>query len=205
MVVAVAALALFGSSVRAQAPTDAYDAALAAALGSNGVLTAPGQPCTATAPALCVVASTPPRPEDVESAARGVVVFGEGNDQGGAEVVFAVDAGGAWQQWFGFQNIIYEIVQLPGAAFVCAGGDMLNIRAGADPNSPIVGTVSDGASLQLLQFVLTQPSNFTGGTRVVGSGWYRIDTPVAGWVSSLYVSDARLPDCTVHDAQAAAP
>jgi hypothetical protein len=96
---------------------------------------------------------------------------------------------------------------LPGEMIVCAGGDGLNVRAAPSTDAPIVGTLSDLTIVTAVQFTLTQPGVQPSQTadQVVGHGWYRLSAPLAGWSSSLYLSNAEIDaysstaPCAIHD------
>lgn len=122
--------------------------------------------------------------------------------EGGGALVFAGRmADGSWRYWFGTQNAHYQLVDLPGDVLVCADGDGLNARERPDPNSPVVGFVTDLTRLRAEEFVLTEPGRTTPAL-ASGAGWYRVSvgSPAkTGWVSSRFVSDAQLKDCAVRD------
>lgn len=126
--------------------------------------------------------------------------FQEATPPGGGALVFAGRTpDGAWRFWFGTQNVFYQLVDLPGDVLVCADGDGLNVRERADASSASAGFVPDGARLRAVEFVLTAPGIAPTGR---GSGWYRVeagDLHRAGWVSSRFVTDARLQDCQIRD------
>lgn len=122
--------------------------------------------------------------------------------QGGAAAIFAGRTpAGTWDFWYGTQQGVYRLADLPGDILVCAGGDGLNIREKPDQASKVVGFAKDLTRLRADQFVLTTPGA-VGAGGASGSGWYHVTGPTpatTGWVSSQYITDARLKDCTVHD------
>lgn len=123
--------------------------------------------------------------------------------EGGSAAVFAGrTASGAWDFWYGTQQTVYRMADLPGDILVCANGDGLNIRQKPDTGSAAVGFVKDLTRLRAEEFVLTTPGGAGPGSGS-GSGWYRVtsrDPQVVGWVFSKYTTDARLKDCSVRDA-----
>lgn len=133
-----------------------------------------------------------------EQAARGIATFSVGESGpdavGGFAGILGRDPMGEWQFWFGTQNIVYQLLTLPGAMTVCADGDGLNVRALPSTDAEILATLPDLARVTAEQFTLTQAG--TQGTattdQVVGSGWYYLSDPVEGWASSLYLENAML-------------
>jgi len=199
-----AATAAPAASVRRSAQDD-WDTALTAALAVyNGVARSQGDSCTAGNPGhqTCVFAD--PTAEAVATAQRGLFTFGIGDPDGvgGAFILFGRTPDGAWDQWFGTQNIIYQPISLPGEARVCADGDGLNVRQAPSAGAPVVTLLPDGTTLTAEEFVLTQaqPYDEQGRRTGRGDGWYRVSGPADGWVNYHFISSTRLPDCSTRDA-----
>jgi Bacterial SH3 domain len=199
-----AAAAAPAASVR-QSDQGDWDAGLLAALAAyNGVARAQGDSCTAGNPGhqTCVFAD--PTAEAVATAHRGLFTFGIGDaeDAGGAFILFGRTSDGAWDQWFGTQNIIYQPISLPGEARVCADGDGLNVRQAPSVSAPVARLLPDGTTLIVEEFVLTQaqPYDEQGRRTGRGDGWYRVSGPADGWVNYHYISSTRLADCSIRDA-----
>ena len=138
-----------------------------------------------------------------EQAARGIATFGVGESGpdavGGFAGILGRDPMGEWQFWFGTQNIVYQLLILPGAMTVCADGDGLNVRALPSTDAEILATLPDLARVMAEQFTLTQPGTPPTVTsdQVIGSGWYYLSAPVEGWASSLHLENAALPSDTM--------
>ena len=123
------------------------------------------------------------------------------NESGSAAVFAGRTASGAWDFWYGTQQTVYRMADLPGDILVCANGDGLNIRESPDAGSKVVAFVKDLTRLRAEEFVLTTPGGNAPGTGS-GSGWYRVtakEPQVAGWAFSKYITDARLKDCSIQD------
>lgn len=182
-----------------QTGSSAFDQALAAELAFNpgAVAVSSGDMCPAqgnAAGATCVIPVS-----SADAAARGIAEFGVGSPLGsGATEVLGQEPSGAWQFWFGTQNVVYQLLDLPGAIIVCAGGDGLNVRSGPSTDGAAVAKLADGTQMAAEQFVLTDPGDHTTLSAGRG-GWYRISSPVQGWVYSRFISTASLGDCTWHD------
>jgi hypothetical protein len=108
---------------------------------------------------------------------------------------------GTWDLWFGTQNITYRRIELPGQMLVCADGDGANLRREWGTESDPIAVLPDHTAVTAESFVLTEP----GSVHALrpGTGWYRIGTEQhgeRGWVFSTLLSDARLGDCALRDA-----
>ena len=101
--------------------------------------------------------------------------------------------------WAG-NGLNYRQFKLPGEVLVCSGEDQLNVRSDPSSTAEIVGTLAPLTQVVVQSFVLTDagtpPLSF-------GHGWYFIDEPVRGYVSSRWLSAAEHGDCSVHTAQSA--
>jgi hypothetical protein len=179
------------AQVAGQTPDDAAATSLAAALQIFDGTDDPE--CIAGAgDTVCVrPASTP------EQAARGIATFGvSGSGPSGAGGYFGVlgrDPAGAWQFWYGTQNVSYQLLYLPGELIVCAA-DGLNVRSGPSVEAPVVGTLPDLTRVSAEQFTLTQPGTMPteSSGQVVGSGWYRLSSPIEGWASASYLTNVEV-------------
>jgi uncharacterized protein YgiM (DUF1202 family) len=69
--------------------------------------------------------------------------------------------------------------------FVCNAPEGLNVRSEPGTDADILGTLAEGTAVQIERFMLETEANDAG----IGSGWYKIASPLAGWVSSTYLSD----------------
>jgi hypothetical protein len=137
-----------------------------------------------------------------QNAQRGIAKFSISAVQGGgASEIYGKGPDGAWKYWFGTQQPIYQLLDLPGPMLVCAGGDGINIRSAASPDAQVLGQAGDGARLTAENFVLTEPGSFnSSGLPTAGrGGWYQISAPQQGWVYSRFVTDAGLGSCMWHD------
>ena len=123
--------------------------------------------------------------------------------EGGSAAIFAGRTpSGAWDLWYGTQQVEFRMADLPGDILVCASGDGLNIREKPATDSAVVAFVKDLTRLRAEEFVLTTPGGIGPGS-TSGGGWYRItakDPQVAGWIFAKYTTDARLTDCSIRDA-----
>ena len=213
MFLAVLALVVAGgrAAVHGQAPgvitqtaTEAAASSLAAAVR---IFDADPDPACAVGQAqVCLQPSSTP-----EQAALGIARFGVSGSgpegQGAFLGILGRDPDGGWQFWFGTQNTVYQLLDLPGAMTVCADGDGLNIRAAPSTDAAIVMTLPDLTGVTAVQFTLTQPGALPTATtdQVVGSGWYYLSAPVEGWASSLYLENAALertamqPPCAIRN------
>jgi hypothetical protein len=134
-------------------------------------------------------------------------VGGSGPEGQGAFLgVLGRDPAGEWRFWFGVQNVFYQRLDLPGEMVVCAP-DGLNVRSGPSTEAPIVETLADHTRVTAEQFTLTQPGTMPteSAEQVIGSGWYYLSAPIAGWSSSLYLTNAAIdadmdtPTCFIRD------
>lgn len=191
------------TEVVTQTPEQAAETSLAAAVELFNAN--PDPDCQVGQPRVCLQASSTP-----EQAARGIAQFGVGGSgpegQGAFLGVLGRDPAGAWRFWFGSQNVFYQRLDLPGETVVCAP-DGLNVRSGPSTEAAIVGTLPDFARVTAVQFTLTQPGTMPteSADQVTGAGWYRLSTPIEGWSSSLYLTNAATdadmdtPTCFIHD------
>jgi hypothetical protein len=166
----------------------------------------PDPACEVGQPRVCVHPSSTP-----EQAARGIARFGVSGSgpegQGGYLGILGRTPAGDWEFWFGTQNIVYQLLNLPGQMIVCAGGDALNVRALPSLDGAILATLPDLTHVTAEQFALTHPGVEPTATtdQLAGSGWYYLSVPVAGWASSLYLTDAEvdaqtnMPPCALRD------
>jgi len=125
------------------------------------------------------------------------------NEGGGAAVFAGKTPDGGWGFWFGTQNVVYRLVDLPGDLRVCADGGPLNVRASASTTAPVVASLKEGEVVHAEQFILTEPGDpKPGGAN--GNGWYRVtggSLPAgSAWVYSRFTSDARLGSCDIRNA-----
>jgi hypothetical protein len=121
---------------------------------------------------------------------------------GGAMEFLGQTPEGDWKFWFGTQNVTYQLTVLPGDVRVCAGGEGLNVRESPDRESESLTLLSDGATIRVDRFVLTEPGTTAPVTTAhAGFGWYHLTSPQEGWAYSKYLSAASLGDCSVHDSQ----
>ncbi|MGE0543961.1 MAG: SH3 domain-containing protein [Dehalococcoidia bacterium] len=191
-----------GAQVVGQTPDEAAATSLAAALRIFDGTDDPA--CHAgMGDQVCVRPSSTP-----EQAARGIATFGvSGSGPGGAGGFFGVlgrDPAGAWQFWYGTQNVSYQLLTLPGEMIVCAAGG-LNVRAGPSVEASVVGTLPDLTRVSAEQFTLTQPGTMPteSSDQVIGDGWYRLGGPIEGWASSHYLTNAEvdatteMPPCSI--------
>lgn len=193
-----------GAQVAVQTPEDAAATSLAAALRIFDGTDDPECRSGAGDMACVQPGSTP------EQTARGIAQFGVGGSgpegQGAFLGVLGRDPAGVWHFWFGTQNVFYQRLDLPGDMVVCAPGG-LNVRSGPSIDAPVVETLPDRARVTAEQFTLTQPGTMPteSADLVAGSGWYYLSAPVAGWSSSLYLTNAAtdvdmdIPTCFIHD------
>lgn len=211
---AAAALSLLAITGQARPAASAQTvdqpaAATAAALAATGGITladclAGGR--QAGRSTRCLDLAAVPSPAEI---GRGIAVFSlaEFANDGGAIgptnsplsaglVVMGLDGAGAWQFWFGAQQL-YQRLGLPGGVRVCADGDSANVRAAPGLDAEIVTTLADFTEATAEQFVLTQAGAFEG--LVNGFGWYRISGPAEGWVYSTLLTDAMLVGCNLRD------
>ncbi|MBI2913429.1 MAG: hypothetical protein HYY03_05865 [Chloroflexi bacterium] len=128
-------------------------------------------------------------PHPPNSGARGIALFNVFYPQGGGSLlVMGKDALGEWHYWFTTQHALTPPIYLPGDMRVCSGGPGLNARSEADVNAQKIETLADETIVRGEEFVLTEPgTQFALLEEGFGNGWYRISSPVEGWVYSPYV------------------
>ena len=124
----------------------------------------------------------------------GIAVFGVASPDGpGFMAVLGLDPSGEWKFWrAGHQD--YQLLILPGDALVCAYGSRLNVRSEPTTDAPAVGVLEDLTGARAEEFVLTVP-----GELQFGYGWFRLSSPLVGWVYSKYLTAAGWGDCALHD------
>lgn len=122
-----------------------------------------------------------------------------GDPEGGAfALLMGRTAAGEWKMWRGTQQEFFELFELPGTLRTCNGASDAPVRAAPEPAATIVGRVADKELLKAEQFVLTKPGSLSApGDRP--QGFYRVTSPVAGWIDALAVADAASGDCALHD------
>jgi hypothetical protein len=131
--------------------------------------------------------------------ARGIAVFGvsDAGQNGGFGAAFGKTSGGYWKLWFTSQNP-YQLLRLPGEMRVCGEREGVNIRSGPSADGDLVGSLPDLSMVTGEQFVLTE--SVDSGS--AGFGWFRISSPLGGWVYSKYLEAAELDaNCTIRNAQ----
>ncbi len=126
----------------------------------------------------------------------GIAVFGVASPDGpgGFVAVLGLDPAGEWKFWRAGQQD-YQLLTLPGDALVCAYGSRLNVRSAPTTDAPAVGLLEDLTGVRAEEFVLTVP-----GELQHGYGWFRLSSPLDGWVYSQYLTAALWDDCSLHDA-----
>jgi hypothetical protein len=180
--------------------TDIAEAAKAAAIRElDAIYVSPigRDPCEQNNPGqkMCIELNS-----TAEDAVHGIVRFLSGfPGGGGAAIYFGRMADGGWHYWFGTQQNVYEVTRFPADAFVCARGAGLNVREQPSTAATVVTLLKDLVVMRAEEFVLTQPGTY-GHAGPDPDGWYRISSPVQGWVNYRYVSDASLKTCEFHDA-----
>lgn len=178
-------------------PVTAADSALAAALAKyNGIARKANESCSQdNAKKQACLALT----SSAGAAERGTaaITVADAAGVGGFVAIFGRNGAGAWDLWFGTQNVSFHVWELPADMLVCADGDGLNVRKAPGSDSPIVTLLKDLATVRAEEFVLAAATN----ANVPGTGWYRISSPVEGWAHSNFLSDAKLKDCAVRDIQ----
>ena len=75
---------------------------------------------------------------------------------------------------------------------VCADGQGVNVRSGPTTGATVVKLLPDLEKVRAIGFILTQPGD---AKLEKGQGWYRISTPVEGWIRADFVTDAFLKTC----------
>ena len=191
-----------GAQVAVQTPEEAAATSLAAALRIFDGTDDPA--CVAgTGDEACVRPSSTP-----EQAARGIATFGvSGSGPDGAGGFFGIlgrDPAGAWQFWYGTQNVSYQLLSLPGDMIVCAA-EGLNVRTSPSVDAPVIGTLPDLTRITAELFTLTQPGTMPmeSSEQVIGSGWYRLSGPIEGWASANYLTNVEvdattdMPPCSI--------
>jgi hypothetical protein len=139
---------------------------------------------------------------DDSTATAGMAVFGVQypNTAETREVLGRV-SDGSWQPWFRAQNVIYQLISLPGAMRVCAEGNLVDVRAGPTQSARTLDVLTDGTPLMADGFLLAQAGSFSTNAPPPGDiGWYHLTAPLQGWISSRMISDASLGTCSWHDA-----
>ncbi len=128
---------------------------------------------------------------------RGIAVFGVASPDGpgGFAGVLGRDPAGEWKFWRAGQQD-YQLLTLPGDALVCAYGSRLNVRSEPTTDAPAVGVMEDLTAVRAEEFVLTEQ----GSDLQQGHGWFRLSSPLDGWVYSKYLTAALWDDCALHDA-----
>lgn len=135
-------------------------------------------------------------PADV---AGGIAVFGIADPGGnsGFSAVLGLTQDGSWKLWFTTSNP-YQLTRLPGDMVVCADGGGVNLRSGPSTDAGVVDTLAEGTTVTGIQFVLTEPV----APGQAGFGWFRINSPEAGWIYSKYLETAALDDsCALRNVQ----
>lgn len=165
----------------ALATGDQAEAALAAALAVvGGVVENPCDPDATRPP--CVVGPQSSQP----TVDGGVAVFQVGRVDS-TLLAMARTPDGQWAPWFATPNFTYRRIALPGVVVVCR--DDTPVRAEPDASAAEVGTYDDGDELQVDGFVLTRPAeNIADALDPGGDGFYRVTSPVEGWVDSRTVA-----------------
>lgn len=104
-------------------------------------------------------------------------------------VLFGRDRSMAWKPYGAFTNVLRVPVQLPDDVIACprnsaAKADVLTQAGGSRKDS-----VNSGDRLKVEEFVLVTAGPVTPGSE--GQGFFRISTPVTGWIDSrdVVVSD----------------
>lgn len=180
------------------------EAAIAAAeeqLGATHLDSLTRDACEAANPPNGLCISLQSSPAEV---ARGVARFTAGSlDGGGFRLYMGRDPGGQWAFWFGTQQRVDVLDELPGALLACGASGPVPVFAGPSGFSSSTGSVARLVQLDAEAFVLIKPGSFAvdGGR---GEGWYYVTSPVTGWVSAAEVTSAALGDCLLHDDLAAA-
>ncbi len=130
----------------------------------------------------------------------GVARFTGGFPEGGGfSFVMGRTADSGWHYWFGSQQGMYQLSDLPGELRACGNGNAVTVRASPDSAAASAGTLKDLDTATAQEFRLTKAGSFgTNGAR--GEGWYRVTGAAAGWVAARESSDAKLGDCALHDA-----
>lgn len=130
------------------------------------------------------------------SVERGIIQLAyAGADGSGAALVMALDQDGAWGVLLASQRDVYQLLDLPGELRVCSGGEGTALRDAPDADAAILASAVDDDILDAESFVLTEP----GSLDEWGAGWYRITSPVEGWVFSRHVAEAASGDCNLRD------
>jgi hypothetical protein len=184
-------------------PTVDADAEAAAAIAAAEALLSAAH-IERLAPDLCLEADPESRicislQSPAAQVAAGLARFGAGDLDGGAFIFFmGRKADGTWGFWFATQQQYDALDSLPGLLLACGGGSPVTVKREPSAAAADAGAVEHRAGLLAAEFVLTEEGTLTaGGPR--GAGWYRVTSPVAGWVSDADVTDAGLGDCLLHD------
>lgn len=117
---------------------------------------------------------------------------------GGAIIVMARDAAGDWGVWMLTQSP-YQLLQLPGQLMACARPTV--IRDEPAPGAAALGEVERLEALQSTGFVLAERGSLSGA----GAGWYRVSSPIEGWVYSRDVTRTSDDSCALRDAAEGEP
>jgi hypothetical protein len=143
---------------------------------------------------ICISLQSPPA-----QVAAGIARFRAGDLEGGAFIFFmGRKADGTWALWFATQQRYDVLDSLPGLLLTCGGGRPVTVREGPSATAVETGAVEHRSELVAAEFVLEEEGTLTAGGQW-GSGWYRVTSPVSGWVSDADVTDAGLGDCLLHD------
>ncbi len=144
---------------------------------------------------VCIERTTPESALD-----GGVARFSGGYPEGGGfAFLMGRTSAGEWHFWLGSQQEFYVLANLPGDLRACGGGEDVVARANPSSDAAAAGKVPDLSVAHAEEFVLTKSGTF-GVSSTRGDGWYRISSPVTGWVASRDVTDAKLGDCRLRDA-----
>lgn len=144
---------------------------------------------------VCIERTTPE-----PAIAGGIARFAGGYpDGGGFAFLMGRASGGDWHFWLGSQQDFYVLAGVPGDLRACGGGSDVVVRANPSGDAQAVGDVPDLSVAHAEEFMLTKAGSF-GASDARGEGWYRISSPVSGWVLSTQITDARFADCRLRDA-----
>ena len=184
-----------GAGGTATAPQSVEAAFTAALQVFNGIR---ATECTGDVPLAraCVVLRS-----ELTEVERGIAVFGVTTSApagpGGFIGILGRDAEGAWKHWFSTQNVVYQLLQLPGDMLVCNEGQGLSLRSEARTDAQESGRLEDLTRVRAEEFVLAVPAL----PNVPGIGWYRISAPETGWAPSRLLADARHGNCDLRNQQ----
>jgi hypothetical protein len=180
----------------------ALDLATAAELAfyPNATVLSPTDACDAAHDPLgsaCIVPLS-----DEGTAEAGLAMFGVAYpDMDQVREVMGRMMDGSWQPWFRAQNVIYQLMGLPGAMTVCSEGTLVDLRSSPSASGTTLQVLTDRAPLMADGFVLAQAGSFSETAPPAADiGWYHLTAPKAGWIASRDASDAALGTCSWHDA-----